>query len=189
MIHGTRIPISKITNKIPGQLFRSDLGYQHTVKKPTQGWYQLGIVRAPTKVRKHYLWKTPACLSFCLWCVCVRVLPDFSYQVFSLARCPKIWGLDLFSRFIPAVIPQANDSRYDVIGLDNETLHYTTDGIHLPDLVQILASDLSEDIRGLAASSTQSTTTSSTEESEDRNLQWKNRCFSSISTGIIISQY
>lgn len=60
--------------------------------------------------------------------------------------------------------------QYDVIGLDNETLHYTTDGIHLPDLVQILASDLSEDIRGLAASSTQSTTTSSTEESEDRTI-------------------
>ena len=68
------------------------------------------------------------------------------------------------------VIPQPSDTRYDVIGLDNATLHYTTDGIYLPELVHILSSDLSSDIRG-QASSTQSTTTSSTEEElEDRNL-------------------
>lgn len=58
--------------------------------------------------------------------------------------------------------------QYDVIGLDNATHHYTTDGIYLPELVHILASDLSSDIRD-QASSTQSTTTSSTEEElEDR---------------------
>lgn len=65
-----------------------------------------------------------------------------------------------------------------MIGLDNATLHYTTDGIYLSELVHILASDLSSDIRD-QASSTQSTTTSSTEEElEDRNLvsSEKKRC-------------
>ena len=73
----------------------------------------------------------------------------------------------------PAVIPTTTDSRYDVIGLDNETLPFTTDGVHLPDLVEILASDLSSDIRGQASSTQSTTTTSSTEEElEDRNLVW-----------------
>ena len=73
----------------------------------------------------------------------------------------------------PAVIPTTTDSRYDVIGLDNETLPFTTDGVQLPDLVQISASDLSSDIRGQASSTQSTTTTSSTEEElEDRNLLW-----------------
>ena len=87
---------------------------------------------------------------------------------------PTIFLLGKGPRFVfqvyTTVIPQPSDSRYDVIGLDNATHHYTTDGIYLPELVHILASDLSSDIRD-QASSTQSTTTSSTEEElEDRNL-------------------
>lgn len=73
--------------------------------------------------------------------------------------------------------------QYDVIGLDNETASpFTTGpGVHLPDLVQILASDLSEDIRG-QASSTQSTTTSSTEEeSEDRKIK------SGLGGGVVVA--
>ena len=93
MIHRTRIPISKTTNKIPGRLFRSNLGYQHAVKNPTQDWYQLGPVRALTKK------KITCGRRLVVYLFVMRVCACFTF--FFLPFFCRARGLDLFSRFIP----------------------------------------------------------------------------------------